>query len=207
MKPFLTAAPRRKCTKTEPKSWIYGAWRKILFTFSKLNCCNTLLMIITLIMLCGCNNKDITGVLPDTAESTICSDSNIISKEYPIFEEGNYIDNVATELINAENTSAKVKIYNNLNREIDVEGNFEIQIKTDNGWSNLPYVTDFEGFIGHANPIASHSSLEFEIKWGEIYGNLSAGHYRIVNSFLSANENGNYSFSEKNYLYSEFDIY
>ena len=171
---------------------------------------NALLVIIVLITLCSCNNENTTEFFTeDTVENTVSSDSNVINENAISDSEQktNDIDNVTMELISVDNVSAKVKIYNNLEKEIDVEGNFEIQIQTDDGWSNLPYVDDnFGGFLGHANPIGSNFSQEFNVMWEDYYGKLAAGRYRITNFFLLADKNGNYAFSEKYYLYSEFEI-
>lgn len=170
---------------------------------------NALFVIIILITLCSCNNEITTEVLTgDTSESTVSSDSNVINENTTFEQETNITDNVPMEIIRVDNVSAKVKIYNNNEREIDVEGVFEIQTQVNDDWSNLPYVDDIGGFIGHANTIGSNSSCEFDVMWEGYYGKLTAGRYRITTYFLLADKNGNYVFSEKYYLYSsEFEIF
>ena len=163
-----------------------------------------------LIMLtaCGNTNENSQVELDNNLTITESTYADETEAETSVSEQETIdIDSVIMELISVDNISAKVKICNNLEKEIDVEGNFEIQIQTDDGWSDLPYINDdFGGFLGHANPIGSGCSQEFNVMWEDYYGKLAAGRYRITNFFLLADKNGNYAFSEKYYLYSEFEI-
>lgn len=167
-----------------------------------------LLVCAVMLLMSGCSStaqQEITEISSVTSTEDLQTSEEATTTVFD--QKTNVIDNVIMELISVDNVSAKVKIYNNLENEIDIEGNFEIQIQTDDGWSNLPYVDDnFGGFLGHANPIGSNFSQEFNVMWEDYYGKLAAGRYRITNFFLLADKNGNYAFSEKYYLYSEFEI-
>ncbi len=159
--------------------------------------------------LCGCNeNENSTAETPpETEENTIVSDSYNIPNGYLIFEgKTNAIDSVTMELINADDSSAKYKIYNDFDREILTGNDYELQIELNGSWYSLPYITDIQGFLGYGILIGSGSSNEFDIKWENLYGKLETGHYRIVAYFLAANDNGDYFYSERHYLSSEFEI-
>lgn len=138
--------------------------------------------------LCGCSENNITEMPPETEESTIASDSE---NGYTVSEgKTNAVDSVTMELINVDDSSAKYKIYNDLDREIVTENEYELQIELNGSWHTLPYIADIGGFLGYGILIGSGCSNEFDVKWEKLYGKLGSGHYRIAAYFSAANDNG-----------------
>lgn len=162
----------------------------------------------TILTLCGCAESNTAEIPADTAETAAVEIADI-PDGYTLFEKPtNAInDTVTMEIINVDDTSAKVKITNNLDREIDVNGVFEIQKKINNGWYSLPYIEQIDGFIGHANVIESQRSHSFDRNWENLYGKLEQGEYRIVTYFDAKDErSGRYITEYQYYLSAEFEI-
>ena len=159
-----------------------------------------LLAAMVMITLCGCTESN-------TAEIT-AAELVDIPDGYVLFEkQTNAIKDVAMELIDVCDMSAKVKITNNLDREIDVDGVFKVQKKLNDNWYELPYVEHIDGFLGHANPIESQCSRDFDGVWGDLYGELEPGEYRIVTYFIAEDESGRYYITDyEYYLSAEFEL-
>lgn len=162
-----------------------------------------------IITLCGCAESNTDEIPADTAETAAVEIADI-PDGYTLFEKPtNAInDTVTMEIINADDTSAKVKITNNLDREIDMDYCvFEIQKKINNDWYSLPYIEQIDGFIGHANVIESQCSRDFDRDWENLYGKLEQGDYRIVTYFMTKDESsGRYITDYQYYLSAEFEI-
>ncbi|MDE7290229.1 MAG: hypothetical protein K2N71_12145 [Oscillospiraceae bacterium] len=165
------------------------------------------LAVMVMITLCGCAESNTNETPADMAEIT-AAELVDVPDGYVLFEKKtNAIKDVAMELIDVCDTSAKVKITNNLDRTIDVDCVFEVQKKLNDNWYELPYVEHIEGFLGHANPIESQCSRDIESVWESLYGELEPGEYRIVTCFIAADESGRYYVADYNYyLSAEFEI-
>ena len=97
--------------------------------------------------MCGCSENNTEEIPPETAETTTVSESGNIPDGYTIFEgKTNAIDSVTMELINVDDSSAKYKIYNDLDREIVTENEYELQIELNGAGTAcriLPILADF----------------------------------------------------------------
>ncbi|MDE7294026.1 MAG: hypothetical protein K2N72_06350 [Oscillospiraceae bacterium] len=129
--------------------------------------------------LCGCgesSENNTAEIPPETEESTTVSEIRI-PDGYTVFEgKTNAIDSVTMELINFDDSSAKYKIYNDLDREIDTGIEYELQIQLNGSWYSLPYIYNIEGSLGYGVIIGSGCSNEYDVKWENIYGKLEPGH-------------------------------
>ena len=78
---------------------------------------------------------------------------------------------------------------------------FLLQRQTDSGWENLPTVIDSYGFNSIAHLIPSDGSVEMEVDWEWLYGELSPGEYRIGKRVLDSADGGK---SEEYMVYAQF---
>lgn len=82
---------------------------------------------------------------------------------------------------------------------------FSVEREEDGAWSRVPYIPSDHARAWNdiAYPIPMDSSESVELEWDWLYGELPAGHYRIVKSIMDFREPGN--FDNRDY-YAEFEI-
>lgn len=76
-----------------------------------------------------------------------------------------------------------------------------IEVQRDGKWESVPVVIKNAGFNAIAHIIFPEDSVEQEISWEWLYGELAPGEYRIGKSILESNESGGH----QNYMiYAQF---
>lgn len=80
---------------------------------------------------------------------------------------------------------------------------YSIDVKTESGWADLPAQVEEIVFTMEGWMIPMESSVEWEVSWGYLYGELSPGTYRISKTIMDFRAAGDYD--EYTY-YAEFVI-
>lgn len=80
---------------------------------------------------------------------------------------------------------------------------YTVEQREGDTWAELPYLLDNVGWTEEGWIIAPDTSTEWAVDWEWLYGELSAGEYRIGKEFMISHSPGDY---EKTVLYAEFFI-
>ena len=121
-----------------------------------------------------------------------------LKKEIKILEDVSMI----IEEDSLTNTSAKIIITDLNKKEKHIYSeNYNIEKKEDNQWKELKLLTDNASSTPREYFPDSNGMLEFHIYWGNFYGELQPGKYRIV-KYASINN----SVNDKGIVYAEFTI-
>ncbi len=114
--------------------------------------------------------------------------------------------NVETEMISMEikkntltKTGATIIIKNHTDNYCGYGGLYFIEHKMFDHWFYLkPKGLDFRNYTMNIKPLEPHSESEITINWGNFYGPLSKGKYRIIQETVTntRKENDEYSFVE-----------
>lgn len=85
-------------------------------------------------------------------------------------------------------------IYDNqTTKELTYGEAFVIEQKINNHWYQLSYLDEEGvGFIEIAYLLPSNTQKEWRVSWGNIYGNLEPGSYRLVKEFVGVEDDGEY---------------
>jgi hypothetical protein len=95
---------------------------------------------------------------------------------------------------------ATLILKNDSNVDVEYGNPYEIEIKQDGSWHKIDIQLYFNS---PAYGLKSNESKEIKINWGNDYGKLSAGEYRIIKSIDVEKEDGTF---ENFYVSVEFTI-
>lgn len=94
----------------------------------------------------------------------------------------------------AENVTAKglklvcVQSGGDVKAELYTEARYVVQKETDGAWEDLQYIMDDEpGWDAVAYIVNINGETSWDVDWSQLYGELSAGHYRISKRFTVGN--------------------
>lgn len=97
-------------------------------------------------------------------------------------------------------TKATLILENNSTEDLGYSDSYEIEIKKDNDWYKIN--VDI-GFNEPLYIVESNQSQELDINWGNGYGSLTPGEYRIIKDVMLMNNDDTY---EDFYIAAEFTI-
>ena len=87
--------------------------------------------------------------------------------------------------------------------ELECGCDYSLLVNTDGNWNAVPYLVDNVAWTAEAYYLPLNDSIEFELNWERLYGELPAGTYRIVKGFMDFREPGDY---DSQTYYTEFEI-
>lgn len=144
-----------------------------------------LLMIISIIITIGCifNKKTNENINKLKAEEIYQGDTT--SDIAMTIKEGTLTNSSATVII--KDLSKKRYEYNDA---------FSLYVKKDNNWLHLYPIAEDEIIVkGISYGGVENSLLELDQYWGNIWGNLQSGEYKLVKSASLVGEDKDYTFS------------
>ena len=87
--------------------------------------------------------------------------------------------------------------------ELQTGSYYIVEKETEGGWEPVPYLLDSVGWTEEAWIIPKNDTVTWEVDWEWLYGELSAGDYRIGKEIMDFRGPGDY---DKQMLYAEFGI-
>ena len=87
--------------------------------------------------------------------------------------------------------------------ELECGSNYSLLVNTNGVWNAVPYLVDEVAWTAEAYYLPLDGSIEFELKWERLYGELPAGTYRIVKGFMDFRGTGDYDSAT---FHTEFEI-
>ena len=87
--------------------------------------------------------------------------------------------------------------------ELECGSDYSLLVNTNGVWNAVPYLVDEVAWTAEAYGLPLDGSIEFELKWERLYGELPAGTYRIVKGFMDFRGPGDYDSAT---FHTEFKI-
>lgn len=87
--------------------------------------------------------------------------------------------------------------------ELECGSDYSLLVNANGVWNAVPYLIDEVAWTAEAYALPLDGSIEFELKWERLYGELPAGTYRIVKGFMDFRGPGDYDSAT---FYTEFEI-
>lgn len=87
--------------------------------------------------------------------------------------------------------------------ELECGSDYSLLVNTNGAWNAVPYLVDEVAWTAEAYYLPLDGSIEFELKWERLYGELPAGTYRIVKGFMDFRGPGDYDSAT---FHTEFEI-
>ena len=87
--------------------------------------------------------------------------------------------------------------------ELECGSDYSLLVNTNGVWNAVPYLIDEVAWTAEAYGLPLDGSIEFELKWERLYGELPAGTYRIVKGFMDFRGPGDYDSAT---FHTEFEI-
>ena len=87
--------------------------------------------------------------------------------------------------------------------ELECGSDYSLLVNTNGVWNAVPYLVDEVAWTAEAYYIPMNDSIEFELKWERLYGELPAGTYRVVKGFMDFRGTGDYDSAT---FHTEFEI-
>lgn len=87
--------------------------------------------------------------------------------------------------------------------ELECGSDYSLLVNSNGVWNAVPYLVDEVAWTSEAYCIPMNDSIEFELKWERLYGELPAGTYRVVKGFMDFRDGGDY---DTETYYTEFEI-
>ena len=87
--------------------------------------------------------------------------------------------------------------------ELECGSDYSLLVNSNGVWNAVPYLVDEVAWTSEAYCIPMNDSIEFELKWERLYGELPAGTYRVVKGFMDFRGTGDY---DTETYYTEFEV-
>lgn len=87
--------------------------------------------------------------------------------------------------------------------ELECGSDYSLLVNSNGVWNAVPYLVNEVAWTSEAYCIPMNDSIEFELKWERLYGELPAGTYRVVKGFMDFRGTGDY---DTETYYTEFEI-
>jgi len=87
--------------------------------------------------------------------------------------------------------------------ELECGSDYSLLVNSNGVWNAVPYLVDEVAWTSEAYYIPLEDSIEFELKWERLYGELPAGTYRVVKGFMDFRGTGDY---DTETYHTEFEI-
>ena len=87
--------------------------------------------------------------------------------------------------------------------ELQCGCDYSILVNSNGNWNAVPYLVDEVAWTAEAYYLSLNDSIEFELNWERLYGELPAGTYRVVKGFMDFRDGGDY---DTETYYTEFEI-
>ena len=87
--------------------------------------------------------------------------------------------------------------------ELECGSDYSLLVNSNGVWNAVPYLVDEVAWTSEAYCIPMNDSIEFELKWERLYGELPAGTYRVVKGFMDFRGTGDY---DTETYHTEFEI-
>ena len=87
--------------------------------------------------------------------------------------------------------------------ELECGSDYSLLVNSNGVWNAVPYLVDEVAWTSEAYCIPMNDSIEFELKWERLYGELPVGTYRVVKGFMDFRGTGDY---DTETYYTEFEI-
>ena len=87
--------------------------------------------------------------------------------------------------------------------ELQCGSDYSLLVNSNGVWNAVPYLVDEVAWTSEAYYIPMNDSIEFELKWERLYGELPAGTYRVVKGFMDFRGTGDY---DTETYHTEFEI-
>ena len=87
--------------------------------------------------------------------------------------------------------------------DLQCGSDYSLLVNTNGVWNAVPYLVDEVAWTAEAYYIPMNDSIEFELKWERLYGELPAGTYRVVKGFMDFRGTGDY---DTETYHTEFEI-
>ena len=87
--------------------------------------------------------------------------------------------------------------------ELECGSDYSLLVNSNGVWNAVPYLVDEVAWTSEAYCIPMNDSIEFELKWERLYGELPAGTYRVVKGFMDFRDGGDY---DTETYHTEFEI-
>lgn len=91
----------------------------------------------------------------------------------------------------------------NITGDLQCGSDYSLLVNSNGNWNAVPYLVDEVAWTMEAYDIPLDDSIEFELKWERLYGELPAGTYRVVKGFMDFRDGGDY---DTETYYTEFEI-
>lgn len=139
-------------------------------------------------------------VLKNENQEVNTSNKNETMAEQLINQQNRSPENVKVEILEntITRTSVEILITDNNKQKFGYDEAFKLQKKINGQWSKMDMISDNLTFNSLGYQIGENNQLKMKVNYGEYYGSLEDGVYRIVKSVYSS---GNY-----NIFSNEFEI-
>lgn len=87
--------------------------------------------------------------------------------------------------------------------ELECGSDYSLLVNSNGVWNAVPYLVDEVAWTSEAYCIPMNDSIEFELKWERLYGELPAGTYRVVKGFMDFRDGGDH---DTETYHTEFEI-
>ena len=87
--------------------------------------------------------------------------------------------------------------------ELQCGSDYSLLVNSNGVWNAVPYLVDEVAWTSEAYYSPMNDSIEFELKWERLYGELPAGTYRVVKGFMDFRGTGDY---DTETYHTEFEI-
>ncbi len=87
--------------------------------------------------------------------------------------------------------------------ELECGSDYSLLVNSNGVWNAVPYLVNEVAWTSEAYCIPMNDSIEFELKWERLYGELPAGTYRVVKGFMDFRGTGDY---DTETYHTEFEI-
>ena len=169
------------------------------------------IIILSMVMLCGCSNNDNLDMLdlitPPEASKDIETPSDIIDINWIETEHETFNDITdVTMAIDEESISPTglTTIFENVsNKQIVYGDKYDIEIKKNDTWYQVPKLRDNYCYNNINHELPYKQSKKWKTNWEWVYGQFPQGEYRIIKDI--ANYSGSAKFA-KDYMAAEFVI-
>lgn len=87
--------------------------------------------------------------------------------------------------------------------DLECGSDYSLLVNSNGVWNAVPYLVNEVAWTSEAYCIPMNDSIEFELKWERLYGELPAGTYRVVKGFMDFRGTGDY---DTETYHTEFEI-
>lgn len=166
-----------------------------------------LVFIVTMVLgLVGCSRQSSGNYLLDKDGNVISEQSNILEIESKNEDEGMPNWGISLSVKNVTSTGVTLVCTQSGGEptgELQTGSDYKLIVLENEVWKEVPTIMENFGWNTIAYMVPMEDSIEFEIDWEWLYGELPTGTYRIKKGFMDIRKAGDYDTAT---YFTEFEI-